>query len=118
MYSEHAPLRCPQFLAMFSHLNEEDFRLAMSEQLNGSIRYDPDRWFNPLLSETYKKFSLCSDHDPGANFFSQLADCGYYIEEKFNKMLQQKNISGANNCLSLLHLNIRSLHRNLNSLIT
>ena len=37
----------------FSHLNEEDFRLAMFEQLNGSIRYDPDRLaglkFIPLL---------------------------------------------------------------------
>ena len=42
-----------------SHLNEEDFRLAIFEQLNGSIRYDPDRLaslkFNPSLSETYKK---------------------------------------------------------------
>ena len=106
----------------FSHLSEEDFRLAMFEQSNGSIRYHPDRLaglrFNPLLSETYKKFSLCSDHDPDANFFSELADCEYYIEEKFNEMLQQKNILGANNCLSLLHLNIRSLHRNLDSLTT
>ena len=33
-------------------------------------------------------------------------------------MLQQKKILGPNNCLSLLHLNIRSLHRNLDSLIT
>ena len=34
-------------------------------------------------------------------------------------MLQQKNyILGANICLWLLHLNIRSLHRNLDSLIT
>ena len=92
----------------FSHLSEEEFRLAMFEQLNGSISYDPDRLaglrFNPLLSETYKKFSLCSDHDPVANFFSELADCEYYIEENFNEMLQQKNILGANNCLSLLHL--------------
>ena len=106
----------------FSHLNEEDFRLAMFEQLNGSVRYDPDRLaglrFNPLLSETYKKFSLCSDQDPDANFFSELPDCEYYIEDKFNDMLQQKNISGANNCLSILHLNIRSLHRNLDSLTT
>ena len=48
----------------FIHLNEEDFRLAIFEQLNGPIRYDPDRLaglrFNPLLSETYKKFSLSS----------------------------------------------------------
>ena len=75
----------------FTHLSEEDFRLAMFEQLNGYIRYDPDRLaglrFNPLLSETYKKFSLCSDHDPDANFLSESADCEYYIEEKLNEIL-------------------------------
>ena len=46
----------------FIHLNEEDFRLAIFEQLNGPIRYDPIRLaslrFNPLLSETYKKLSF------------------------------------------------------------
>ena len=78
----------------FIHLNEEDFRLAMFEQLNGPIRYDPDRLanlrFNPLLSETYKKFSLRSHHDPDANFFMELVDCEYYTEENFNEMLHQK----------------------------
>lgn len=78
----------------FIHLNEEDFRLAMFEQLNGPIRYDPDRLaslrFNPLLSETYKKFSLSSHHDPDANFFTELVDCEYYTEENFNEMLHQK----------------------------
>ena len=106
----------------FIHLNEEDFRLAIFEQLNGPIRYDPDRLaslrFNPLLSETYKKFSLSSHHDPDANFFTELVDCEYYTEENFNEMLHQKNILEVNNCLSLLHLNIRSLHRNLDSLTT
>ena len=104
----------------FIHLNEEDFCLAMFEQLNGPIRYDPDRLaslrFNPLLSETYKKFSLCSDHDPGANFLSELVDCEYYVEENFNEMLHQKNILEVSNCLSLLHVNILILHRNLDSL--
>ena len=104
----------------FIHLSEEDFCLAMFEQLNGPKRYDPDRLaslrFNPLLSETYKKFSLCSDHDPDANFLSELVDCEYYIEENFNEMLHQKNILEVSNCLSLLHVNIRSLHRNLDSL--
>ena len=33
-------------------------------------------------------------------------------------MLHQKNILEVNNCLSLLYLNIRSLHRNLDSLTT
>ena len=49
---------------LFIHLSEEDFPLAIFEQLNGPIRYDPDRLanlkFNPLLSETYKKFRLSS----------------------------------------------------------
>ena len=94
----------------------------MFEQLNGPIRYDPDRLaslrFNPLLSETYKKFSLSSHHDPDANFFTELVDCEYYTEENFNEMLHQKNILEVNNCLSLLHLNIHSLHRNLDSLTT
>ena len=80
----------------FIHLNEEDF-----EQLNGPIRYDPDRLatlrFNPLLSGTYKKFSLCSDHDPDANFLSELVDCEYYIKENFNEMLHQKNILEVSN---------------------
>ena len=106
----------------FIHLNEEDFRLAIFEQLNGPIRYDPDRLaslrFNPLLSETYKKFSLSRHHDPDANFLTELVDCEYYTEENFNEMLHQKNILEVNNCLSLLHLNIRSLHRNLDSLTT
>ena len=73
----------------FTHLNEEDFRLAIFEQLNGPIRYDPDRLaslrFNPLLSETYKKFSLCSHHDPDANFFTGLVDCEYYTESANTK---------------------------------
>ncbi|CAH3034759.1 unnamed protein product, partial [Porites lobata] len=101
---------------------DQDFRLAIFEQLNGPIRYDPIRLaslrFNPLLSETYKKFSLSSHHDPDANFFTELVDCEYYTEENFNEMLHQKNILEVNNCLSLLHLNIRSLHRNLDSLTT
>ena len=97
----------------FIHLNEEDFRLAIFEQLNGPIRYDPDRLaslrFNPLLSETYKKFSLCSHHDPNANFFTEVVDCEYYTEENLNEMLHQKNILEVNNCLSLLHLKSPSL---------
>ena len=95
---------------------------TISGSSNGPIRYDPDRLaslrFNPLLSEAYKKFSLCSHHDPDANFFTELVDCEYYTEENFNEMLHQKNILEVNNCLSLLHLNIRSLHRNLDSLTT
>ena len=80
----------------FIYLNEEDFRLAIFEQLNGPIRYDPDRLanlrFNPLLSETYKKFSLRSHHDPDANFFTELVDCEYYTEENFNEMFASEKI--------------------------
>ena len=51
----------------FCHLSDEDFELALYEQQNGAIRFDPDRLetlkFNPLISETNNQFSLCSDND-------------------------------------------------------
>lgn len=102
----------------FIHLDDEGFRLAMFEQLNGPIHFDPDRLsnlkFNPLLSEKHKNFSLCKELDPDSNFFSELGNCEYYIEDKFNDLLLQKKFD--NNCLSLLHINIRSLQRNLHGL--
>ena len=57
------------------------------------------------MEETYKKFSLSTNHDPDANFFTELVECReYYTEDNFTEMLHQKNILEVNNCLSLLHL--------------
>ena len=89
----------------FSHLRRRlSFGYVWAVKWICTLVYDPDRLaglrFNPLLAETYKKFSLCSDHDPDAIFFSELADCEYYIEEKFNEILQQKNMLGGNSFTS------------------
>ena len=50
----------------FIHLNEEDFRLAIFEQLNGPIRYDPDRLaslrLNPLLAELSRAKRAAEHH--------------------------------------------------------
>ena len=60
----------------FCHLSDEDFDLALYEQQNGAIRFDPDCLenlkFNPLISETNNQFSLCSDNDPDSNFLAFL----------------------------------------------
>ena len=95
----------------FCHLSDEDFDLALYEQQNGAIRFDPDRLetlkFNPLISETNNQFSLCSDNDPDSNFYSSFS-CNYYIEDRFNELFDVK----MEKHLSILHLNTRSLPGN------
>lgn len=89
---------CNEFISLahvlpFCHLSEEDFDLALYEQLNGAIRFDPDRLenlkFNPLISKTNNQFSLCSDNDPDSNFYSSFS-CNYYIEDTFNELIDIK----------------------------
>ena len=51
----------------FCQLSDEEFELALYEQINGHISYDSDRLaslkFNPLLSEYYNnKLQLSRDH--------------------------------------------------------
>ena len=106
----------------FCHLSVEDFQLALYEQQNGIIRYDPDRLaslkFNPLLSENAtNRLSLCDYNDPDANFFELLKDfkCEYYIEDKFNDDVANLYTEKQ---LSLLHLNTRGLSGNFDNVTT
>ena len=95
----------------------------MFELENGSINFDPDRLaslkFNPLLGELFENFSLCKDLDPDSNFYTQSSDCQYYSEGSFNNMLIENQICADlnNNTtdFSLLHLNIRSISKKLDS---
>ena len=52
----------------FSHLDDNNFRLTLYEMKNGPISFDSERLdslkFNPLLSISYRNFSLCKDRDP------------------------------------------------------
>ena len=90
----------------------------MFEQLNGRVNYDVNRLsclkLNPLLSEMHTNLSLCKDIDPDSNMFSELGNCEYYVEEKFNDLLQKRKID--NNRSSFMHVNARSLQCNLSGL--
>ena len=78
----------------FFHLDDENFRLAVSEQLNGRVNYDVDRLsslkLNPLLPELHTNLNLCKDIDPDSNMFSALGNCEYYML-KNNLMISYKN---------------------------
>lgn len=71
--------------------DDDNFRLTLFELNNGPIYFDSERLdtlqFNPLLSTSYRNFSLCKDRDPDFNFYPQLHDCEYYTEGSFNKSL-------------------------------
>ena len=81
----------------FSHLDDDNFRLALFELNNGPMNDDAERFdslkFNPLLSTSYRNFSLCKDQDPDFNFYSQSHDCEYYTEGSFNNCLADLNIN-------------------------
>ena len=95
----------------FFHLDDENFRLAVSEQLNRWVNYDIDRLSclkpNPLLSEIHTNLSLCKDIDLDSNIFSELGNCEYYVEEQFNDLLQKQKID--NNSSSFMYVNACSL---------
>ena len=102
----------------FFHLDDESFRLAVFEQLNGRVNYDVDRLsclkLNPLLSELHTNLSLCKDMNLDSKMFSELGNCEYYVEEQFNDLLQKQKSD--NNRSSFMHVNARSLQCNLSGL--
>ena len=77
----------------FCGLDDENFQLTLFEHSSGSVNFDPERRaslkFNPLLSTTYKNFSLCKDLDPDHNFYRESDDGKYYTEGSFNNALAE-----------------------------
>ena len=98
----------------FNHLDDNEFSLAIFELSSGPVRFTEDRLmslrFNPLSSNPGRSLALSPDLDSDTNFFSQ-QNSEYYIKDQFNELLSQKLSQCP--CLSFLHLNIRSLSRNL-----
>ena len=90
------------------------------ELQHGPISYDENRLSNLIYnlltfspsSET--NFHITSLLDPDTNFYSDVDNCDYYTEHKFNEKLHSHE--GNSNYLSLFHLNIRSLTRNFDDL--
>ena len=64
--------------------------------------------------DNYKNLSLSQNTDPDSNFYSDICSCDYYTEGGLSKIIQDKFAYSED--LSFLHLNIRSLGRNFDSL--
>ena len=104
----------------FYNLDDDIFRLALFEVENGSITFDPDRLASLKFNPLFGNFSPCKDLDPDSNFNMQSRDCQYYSEGSFNNMLiNNQNCPDLNNNntieFSLLHLNIHSISKKLDS---
>ena len=108
----------PDHTLPFNALDDYNFNLAIYELQHGPVRYDPERLsslnYDPLISSHNLSLTRSDDTDPDVNFCTDDVHCDYYIEDKFNEMLRNDNLCDED--FSLLHLNIRSLQRNLNSL--
>ena len=105
--------------------DENEFINAISESWNFSSSVS----FDELNSLVFNPFELNSDNshlpiydtDPDLQYFNDTtyitdaSHCDYYLEHSFNKKC--KSLEVDNECFSLMHLNIRSIPKNLDSLI-
>ena len=87
---------------------------------NGPINFDLERLstlhFNPLLTGYDENLALYNDLDPDSYFCFDKFNCEHFTESNFNEALENAKTSANLNCLTFLHLNIRSLNRNFDDL--
>ena len=96
----------------FSHLDNDEFNLAIFEFNQGRINFDIDRLeslhFNPLSNDNLTLQSF--DIDPDQQFYTN-SSSHFYVSDQFNELSNKFSSS-----FSLLHLNARSLNHNLSRL--
>jgi hypothetical protein len=84
----------------------------------GRVNFEAERLlslkFNPLHYNNQKSLTLSRNLDPDSNFSGDSLNCDFYTENSLNNMLSNKTTNM--NCLSFMHLNMRSLRRNRNQL--
>ena len=114
-------LKCIQEIFPFNHIdNDNDFIKYVSESCEEfkTIPLDilKDMSFNPFELNEDSTFSSLPSLDPDQNYFNENIyhiNSNYYLESDFNKLYQKqyKNSDG----ISLVHVNIRSLLKNMNN---
>lgn len=76
----------------FSHLDDNEFALALYEFHNGPVHYDHDRLvdlaFNPLISTIDQHLTCSDDLDPDLHFNTN-SRCDYFNEDKLNNILSK-----------------------------
>ena len=118
---------CSQSLFPFNHFNENcDFLNALSESwthLNNFNFLNNDHLcYNPLeLNDNdLNVHGPLFETDPDLQFYNDnicidsVQDCNYYLEDSFQKKCKQKEVN--ENFFSTLHLNIRSIPKNIDKL--
>ena len=118
-------INCNILIFPFNCIDEHDeFLEAMYEMQSTqpSVHLDlllnDQKLFSPFELNENTNHPLF-DIDPDVHFYSNqcgsdLQSCEYYFEDSFNHKISQLNIRS--DCVSILHSNIRSTHKNLSKL--
>ena len=114
---------CSNELFPFNHCDDVDFKQIIKENCNRSghftlpaleaqefdlFQLNEDSWCNPVC-----------DIDPDKQYFNSFShsySSKYFLENTFNTQIKDGNFS--TNCLSMFHLNIRSVAKNLENLLS
>ena len=117
-------VNCNKNLFPFNHLDEDtEFLNVLSEGLSKNSQISIEL----LNSKIFNPFSLnedlyLSDVDPDLQYLNSVVDTfkhgssDYYLEDDFNRKCKRLSIKP--NSFSVIHLNIRSISRNLNAFET
>ena len=113
---------CSQSLFPFNHFDENDIFLAALSSFMGKPPTNTNLNFNPFDydSEGADVHHPLFETDPDLQFYndsstiSNANNCDYYLEDSFDKKRKQMKLD--DNCFSTLHLNIRSIPKNLHTL--
>ena len=112
-------MHCANDVFPFNHITDNDTYLTTVNDFffNDNLSRLVELIFNPFEINDINEVLPLLDVDPDLQFFNNIAglqnypdNCNYYVEDSFNKKI--RNLQS--NCLSLLHLNIRSLPRHYN----
>ena len=118
-------LFCIEDALPFNHItNDDEFVNAISENWNiyskFSVKELEDRIFNPFEINDDNIALPTYDIDPDINYFNHVnsiykyGNSDYFYEESFNNRCKQLFLDSQS--FSLLHLNIRSMAKNINNL--
>ena len=117
--------KCTESIFPFYNIYDEvDFISCISENFTdkkyclSKSSLDHSSLFSPFELNIDDESPL-TDVDPDVQFYQNhcndmLHSCDYYVEDTFCKRLEELS-NYQDNCLSMIHLNIRSANRNLDS---
>ena len=116
-------MSCMKQALPFNHFEDDDeFYNAINEPKNaeGKIFSMIERKFSNIseISNYDETDNPLSSNDPDVNFLNEQSDsleqCCYYTESRFHSMCDNFNVNSKN--LSLMHVNVRGVQSNYNSL--